>query len=61
MFRVTWQLNMKKCHPKKNIYGRAALSFSDEMLRKQFGACVFLLKESNVVFLSLDHLGFLYP
>ena len=30
MFRVTWQLSVKKSHLKKNTYGRAALSFSDE-------------------------------
>ena len=34
MFRVTWQLNVKRCHLNKNTYGKAAVVFSGETLRK---------------------------
>ena len=47
MFRVTWQWSARKCRLKKDIYGRAAVSFSDDLI--------------IIALLSLDHIDILYP
>ena len=57
MFRVTWQLSVKKCHLKKNTYGRAALSFSDE----QFGTSVRSLKRIQYCNFNLGSYRYFVP